>query len=99
MIVRQIFLFVFWVGEEKIDFIVLYEVVNDPDSTALSSSLCRPANLPQTTAASYDVPRFRIEGESNLKASVIAFLQEKVNLLGKDRRFDEMHMFLHTPLA
>ena len=96
---RQVFLFVFWVGEQKVDFIVFYEVVNDPDSTALSSSLCRPANLPQTTATPHDVSRFWIEGEGNLKASVIGVRQESVNLLGEYRCFDEVHIWLYTPVA
>ena len=96
---RQVFLFVFWVGEQKIDFIVLYEVVNDPDPATLSSSLCRPANLPQATAASYNVTRFWVESESDLKASVIDVRQERVDLLGEYRSFDEVHMARYTPVA
>ena len=96
---RQVFLFVFWISEQKIDFIVLYEVVNNPDSTALSPSLCRPANLPQATAPSYNVTRFWVESEGDLKASVIGVRQERVDLLGEYRSFDEVHMPRYTPLA
>ncbi len=96
---RQVFLFVFLVGEQKIDFIILYEVVNNPDSATLSSSLCRPTNLPQATAASYDVARFRVESERNLKTPLIGIRQESIDLLGENRSFDEMHNLKYTPMA
>lgn len=96
---RQVFLFIFWVGQQKVDFIVLYQVVNDANSTVLSSPLCRPANLPQTATTTYNVSRFWLEGEGDLKTSVIGVHQKRIDLLGEDRSFDEEHMTCYTPVA
>lgn len=95
---RPVFLFVFLVGEQKIDFIVLYEVemIRIPPHFPLPCAdqrIFRKPPLPRMMSPASGL------SEGDLKASVIGVRQERVDLLGEYRSFDEVHMSRYTPMA
>ena len=75
------------------------DLVDDPDASTLAAALCGPAYFAKATASADKIARFRIERESDLKVVKIGVIEERGDLLGENRSFDELHIMTDTPMA
>ncbi len=95
----EIFLFAFRVSEEKVDFFVGHQVVDNPDPAALAAPAERAADFAQAATSADNVARSRFEREGDLQLAIVGIIQQRGDLLGENLRFDKMPIAQNTPLA
>ena len=95
----EVLLFVLRVSEEKVDFLVGHEVLDDPDATTLATAARRPADFAQTATPANHVARSWFERQGDLQLTVVGVIKQQGDLLGKNLRFDKMLTTNSTPMA
>ncbi|MBI5395966.1 MAG: hypothetical protein HZA91_11780 [Verrucomicrobia bacterium] len=96
---RQIFLPVLAVRQEQENEVTPVPVIDDSQSATFAFARQFLAKLAQPAAAANEIARVGTEQQRQLQAAKAFRRQQRFDLLGEDRGFDEFHMADYTSLT
>ncbi len=72
----EIFLLVLRVSEEKVDFIVGHQVVDNPDPAAFAAPAERAADFAQAAASADNIARSRLKRQGDLQLTIFGLIKQ-----------------------
>ena len=98
LLIGNVFLFVFRIGEEEEYLFPADNVVDDPDAAAFTTTRQSPPDLPESLGALDEISGFGICDKHALEFTVGFVVDELRDLGGENRSLIEYHLPpLHTP--